>query len=259
MKVEVLVATMHQTDTSLIKKMNLQSDAIIVNQTDRHDYQKIENDTNTIQIYSFSERGVGLSRNSALMRATADYALLADDDMVYVDNYPQIVASSFEKHSDADLIIFNLEEDEPTRYMIKDDFRVTKRNYMRFGAARIAFRPDRIKKKNISFHLLFGGGTPYSNGEDTIFLKDCLDSGLKIVAVPLTIAKLTEERDSTWFQGFNEKYYTDRGALFKVLSPIFYPLLNLQFVIRKYKKNQGMPSRKKQFEYMMAGSKKIKD
>lgn len=257
MSLQVLVATMNQNDDSLIERMNLQSDAIIINQADHHDYRKINRNGHTIHFYSFEERGVGLSRNNALMRAEADYALLADDDMVYRDGYPQLVKNAFGKHPEADLIIFNLEEEIPTRYIIQKAFRVSKRNYMRFGAARIALRPESIHKKGISFHLMFGGGTPFSNGEDTIFLRDCLEKGLHIVAVPVTLAKLTEERESTWFQGYDEKYYRDRGALFKVLSPLLYPLLIFQFAIRKYKPNIGMPNRNKQIRFMLDGAKEI--
>lgn len=248
---------MHQKDTELIRTMNIQSDAIVINQTEHHSFEEVYYGDLTALFYSFKERGVGLSRNNALMRATADYALLADDDMVYRNNYPQMVEEQFAKYPDADLIIFNLEEDIPTRYIIKEPFKVSRRNYMRFGAVRIAFRPESVKKKGISFHLCFGGGTPHSNGEDTIFLRDCLKNGLNIMAVPVTIAKLTEERESTWFQGFTEKYYRDRGALFKMLSPSLYPLLILQFVIRKYKKNEEMPSRTQQIKYMLVGAKEM--
>lgn len=257
MDLQVLVATMHQNDDKLIKKMNLQSDAIIINQADYHSYDEVNTNGNKIQIYSFAEKGVGLSRNNAFMRATAKYALLADDDMVYVDNYSSIVKEQFEKYPQADIIIFNLEEEESTRYIIKKTFQVSKRNYMRFGAARVSFKPDSIKKKGISFHLLFGGGTPHSNGEDTIFLHDCLEKGLTIMAVPVTIAKLTEERDSTWFTGYTEKYYRDRGALFKMLSPKFYQMLIIQYVVRKYKNGQGMPSRWQQLRFMIDGAKDI--
>ena len=41
----------------------------------------------TIKIYSFDERGVGLSRNSALMRADADIIVFADSDVIYNDDY----------------------------------------------------------------------------------------------------------------------------------------------------------------------------
>lgn len=257
MSVQVLVATMNQQDTSLIERMNLHSDAIIINQCDKNDYEEVNKDGHRYQIYSFDEKGVGLSRNTAVMRSESDYALLADDDMVYTDNYVNVVEEQFSHHPDADLIIFNLEEDNPSRYIINDTFTVSKLNYMRFGAARIAFKPARIKEKGISFHLLFGGGTPHSNGEDTIFLRDCLDKGLKIIAVPVTIARLTEERKSTWFSGFNKKYYQDRGALFKVLSPKLYPLLILQFVIRKYKKDAGMPKKLQQITYMFEGARNL--
>lgn len=248
---------MNQKDTALIKRMNLQSDAIIVNQANDHGYEEVERDGHHFKIYTFAERGVGLSRNMALMRAEADFALLADDDMVYVNGYPEMVETQFKKYTEADLIIFNLEEDVPSRFIIKEPFKVTKMNYMRFGAARIAFRPASIKQKGISFHLLFGGGTPHSNGEDSIFLKDCLDKGLTIMAVPVTLAKLTEERESTWFSGFNDKYYRDRGALFKMLSPKWYHFLIVQFVIRKYRKEAKMPTRSEQIRLMLAGAKEI--
>lgn len=257
MDIQVLVATMHQNDNKLIKKMNLQSDAIIINQTSYYDYEEFVLNGNKIKFYSFAEKGVGLSRNNALMRSTAKYSLLADDDMIYVDDYPRLVKEQFRKYPKADVIIFNLEEEESTRYVIKKPFQVSKRNYMRFGAARISFKPNSIKKKGISFHLLFGGGTPHSNGEDTIFLHDCLEEGLTIMAVPVTIAKLTEERDSTWFNGYTEKYYRDRGALFKMLSPKFYQILIIQYVVRKYKSGHGMPSRRQQLRFMMDGAKDI--
>lgn len=257
MSLQVLVSTMNQHDTTLIERMKLQSDAIIINQSDKYDYQEINKNGHIYKIYSFAERGIGLSRNSALMRTHSDFALLADDDMVYRSDYTKIVVEQFAKYPQADLIIFNLEEDTPIRYIIKKPFKVSKLNYMRFGAARIAFKPSRIKQKGISFHLLFGGGTPHSNGEDTIFLKDCLDKGLVIMAVPITIARLTEERESTWFNGYTEKYYRDRGALFKQLSPKFHRLLILQFVLRKYKVGTGMPSRKEQLSYMLAGAKEL--
>lgn len=257
MRLQVLVSTMNQTGDSLIERMNIQSDALIINQTNHHDYREITKEGHTIHLYSFAERGIGLSRNSALMRTDADIALLADDDLIYWDGYQGLVERAFSENPDADLIIFNLEEEKPTRFITQKKFRVSYRNYMRFGAARLAFRPQSIHRKGISFHLLFGGGTRFSNGEDTIFLRDCLKKGLKIVAVPVTIATLTEERESTWFEGYTEKYYRDRGALFKTLSPFWFRLLIIQFVLRKYKSNQGMPTRTEQIQFMLQGAKQI--
>lgn len=112
MSVQVLIATMNQTDHSLLKKMNIQSDAIVSNQCDFNKIEEFTYNGYNIKFISFAEKGVGLNRNNALMRADADYCLFADDDLVYVDGYPQIVENEFKKHPNADVLIFNLIEQE---------------------------------------------------------------------------------------------------------------------------------------------------
>ena len=77
-------------------------------------------------------------------------------------------------------------------------------------------RSSKLKSLGIKFSILFGGGARFSNGEDSLFLKDCLDKGLKMFAVP---AVLGEEvpRPSTWFNGYNDKFFYDRGVLYHYL------------------------------------------
>lgn len=75
MTLQVLVVTMHQTDHSLLEKMNIQSDAIVVNQCSRNEVEWFMYNGHQILWMSLNERGIGLSRNTALMRATADIIL----------------------------------------------------------------------------------------------------------------------------------------------------------------------------------------
>jgi hypothetical protein len=98
---------------------------------------------------------------------------------------------------------------------------------MRYGAARIAVRLSSIRNAGIFFNLNFGGGTIHSHGEDVLFLKDCLKHGLKIYAVPYSIAELIENRDSTWFEGYNKKFFRDHAALFQTISKRFWKCLCL--------------------------------
>src|SRR5699024_5029640 len=130
----------------------------------------------------------------------------------------EIVKKQFEENPSADVIIFNLYEEKPTRYIIKNKFKVRFMNFMRFGAARIAFKTDSITKNGIFFNQHFGGGTEYSNGEDSLFLSECIKKRLNIIAVPVYIATLTEERDSTWLTGYDDKFFKDRGTLFYYIS-----------------------------------------
>ena len=96
-KVQVLVATMHQKDHSLVKKMNIRTDAIIGNQCDRNEIEEYTENEANIKWLSLAERGVGLNRNSTLNRATGDILLFADDDVVYYDDYEKTILSEFEK------------------------------------------------------------------------------------------------------------------------------------------------------------------
>ncbi|WP_159459021.1 MULTISPECIES: glycosyltransferase family 2 protein [Megasphaera] len=232
MKIQVLVATMHQRDHSLLNKMNIQTDAIIGNQCDFNSIEHFNWRDHHIAYLNFAERGVGLNRNNALMRADSEICLFADDDMAYVDGYADIVRRAFEENGDADVIIFNVYEERTTRFKIQKRTRVGYLNYLRYGTARIAVRLKSIRMNGIYFNQCFGGGTPHCHGEDNLFLTACLDKKLKIYAVPEYIATLTNERDSTWNNGYDDKYLRDQGILYKMISPRFWKLLCLQDAIR---------------------------
>jgi glycosyltransferase involved in cell wall biosynthesis len=246
MNIQVLVAAMHQKDHQLLEKMNIQTDVIVGNQADHDSIEKFKYKNFNAAYLTFNERGVGLNRNNSLMRASADICMLADDDMVYVDGYPEIVKKAFEECPKADIIVFNLLEPHSTnkRYVIKKKQRVTYLNFLRYGAARVAFKLKSVRENGIYFNQCFGGGTEHCAGEDNLFLSSCLNKGLKIYAYPAYIAELTEERESTWNAGDVKKYLQDKGALFRVLSPKLWKLLCLQDAIRhsreyKMKKNEA--------------------
>lgn len=235
LKMQVLVATMNQTDHSLIEKMNIRTEAIVGNQCDHNSVETFERNSHTITYYNFAERGVGLNRNNTLMRATADVCLFADDDMVYEDNYNEIIEKAFSENPQADVLVFNLIEKIPTRKLITKKTKVGYLNYLRYGTARVAIRLDSVKKRGIYFNQCFGGGTEHCHGEDNLFLNACLKNGLKIVAVPEYIATLTEERESSWNNGYDEKYIKDQGVLYRTLSRRWWRLLCFQDALRRHK------------------------
>lgn len=235
MKIQVLVASMNQTDYSLVRKMNIKTDAIIGNQCDHNSVETFDADSNRIVYLNFHERGVGLNRNNALMRANADICLFADDDMVYDDDYAETVNQVFLENPDADVVIFNLREKVPTRKLITKKTRVGYLNYLRYGTARVAIRLESVKKHGIYFNQCFGGGTQHCHGEDNLFLNACLKNRLKIIAVPKFIATLTEERASSWNNGYDDKYIHDQGVLYHALSRRWWRLLCFQDAFRRHK------------------------
>lgn len=235
MKIQVLVAAMNQEDHSLIKKMNIKTDAIVGNQCSFNSVETFSIDNQKIQYLNFDERGVGLNRNNALMRANADICLFADDDMVYEDNYVEIIEKAFHDHPDADVIVFNLKEKVVTRKIITKKVKVGYLNYLRYGTARVAVRLSSVKKHGIYFNQCFGGGTQYCHGEDNLFINSCLKNKLKVIAIPEYIASLTEERGSSWNNGYDEKYIKDQGILYRTLSQKWWRLLCFQDALRRHK------------------------
>lgn len=242
MEVQVLVATMNQKDYSLLEKMNIHSSTIVGNQCDRNCIEHFEYGQYQVTYLNFAECGVGLNRNNTLMRATGDVCLFADDDMVYVEKYNEIVEKTFNENPQADVILFNLVEKVPHRYVIKKVHRVWFHNYLRYGTARIAIRLKKVRENGIYFNQCFGGGTEHCHGEDNLFLTDCLKKGLKMYAVPVYIAELTEERESTWNKGYDDKYFTDQGYLHKTISKRIWKLLCFQDAFR-HRKLYGMSFR----------------
>ncbi len=259
MKIETLVVTMDQHDHLLAEKMNLQTDAVIGNQSDLTADEAVCWQGHSVRWFSRTERGVGRNRNLVLSRATADVCVLADDDLRFVDGYPQIVRRAFEEAGDADVVVFNLLERTPARYRNKRLRRIHWYNYARYGAARLAVRRQSIEKAGLRFSTQFGGGARYGSGEDTIFLHQCLRRGLKIVAVPYAIAEVDQTARSSWFSGYNEKFFEDKGALYACLYSRWAVVLCVRYLLRYRHKYRAAVSMKDALGWMLKGAKVYRD
>lgn len=233
MKLQLLVSAVDQNIPELIETMRLQSDAVIVNQCGRQDTEEIVRDGYTIEVLSSSEKGVGASRNLAMMHATNELLMFSDEDIVYDDGYAKKVEQAFADHPEADMLLFNVMAMEGRRTYYNTDYhRINPRNYGRYPAYSIAAKTARLKESGVRFSLLFGGGAKYSNGEDSLFLRDCLSAGLKLYAIPVDLGH-ERERESTWFCGYNEKFFFDRGVLYHFLYGSMARPLALRFLLLK--------------------------
>lgn len=233
MNVQVLVAAMHQTDHTLIDKMHITSDALIGNQCDRCSTDEFKIQGRNYVYFNREDRGVGLNRNITLLHAGDGIITFADDDMVFVDGYEEIIKKAFSDMPKADVLVFNIQTigKNMGRKMNAKVKRLHFYNALNYGAARVSARADSIRRENITFHSCFGGGTIYSCGEDTLLIVDMLKRGLKIYTYPVNIASV-DQTTSTWFKGYNKKYLHDKGALFAAVSKRWCRLLCFQDLLR---------------------------
>lgn len=236
---EILCVTMGQKDFSKIKEMNIQSDIIMANQTDSVGEEIIKFDGHHCKMISTTMRGVGNNRNTALMYAEGEICLMADDDMRYCDDYAIRIQEEFKNHPEADVIIFNIKTSTPeygripTQIKKFKKFHVWSRNP--YGAPRIAFRLNKVKKKNICFSTYFGGGCIFKSGEDTIWLEQLRKAGLKIYMSPVYIGDVSYQCTTSFTEDIREKLYT-KGAMFEAeKSILMYPKLMYDIFFRKNK------------------------
>ena len=231
MTLQVLVATMHQKNLQIAQKMNLRCSAVIANQADREEILRQNGYYGTWTMITTPTRGVGLNRNIALLAADADIVLFADDDVVYNDDMPQAVVEAFEQNPRADVILFGMSI--VRNGVVTETRRCRNRrahvwNSMRFGTYRIAVRRKALLDHNITFHQEFGGGCAFSAGEDSLFLKSCFDAGLKVYSHSYVLGDCCKDT-SSWFVGYNEKYFYDKGILVRKLFPRSAWLMALYF------------------------------
>lgn len=232
---DLIVATMNQKDFTKIESMNINSNVIFCNQANCYLYEETYFGDNHATMITTPYRGVSKNRNIGIMESSADICLFADDDMEYEDGYAEIVKKAFINLQDADVIIFNIDtipENKIRRKQIKKIKRLHFFNILNYGAARIAIKRKKVINNSINFSLAYGGGAEYSCGEDSLFLLDCLKKKLKIYGYPITIAKVYQY-ESTWFKGYNKKYFFDKGKWIKdafgKLSIIFIIIFSLKF------------------------------
>lgn len=231
---QVLVVTMNQGDFSLAERMNLRCDAVIANQADREEIMSRKTDHGALKMITTKTKGVGLNRNIALLASDAEFVLFADDDVVYNDDMPDAVVNAFRDNPRADVLIFGVDithggKVTEQRHLKKKRLHIW--NALRYGTYRIAIRRAAVLKNNLSFHQCFGGGCMYSSGEDSLFIKSCFDCGLRVYTHDYVLGTCAKDT-STWFVGFNEKYFYDKGALVRCLFPCIPYLMAPYFAIR---------------------------
>lgn len=245
-RIEVLVTTMYQSDFSKYSQMNLQTDVVLANQTDRNSYSETVINGCTVKMVSTDSRGVSRNRNIAMAHANqkAEYILFSDDDLVFVDGYEQLILDEFEKHPEAEAIKFNIHDLSKTRKIsmrrIEQFEKATRRNMSSSGVWGLVIKMDALKRYDLHFHENFGPGTENYCGEDTIFLMEMLNKKVQLYRSPVDIAGI-DQTESSWFRGHDERFFTTAGMVLSMIFPVLSYLLVIRSAWKAYRrKDSGM-------------------
>jgi glycosyltransferase involved in cell wall biosynthesis len=242
---------MHANDFSLLEKMNIKSDVVFASQCDHTSYEEKQFGEHTAKMISTQTRGVGKNRNLGLIYASGDICMFADDDVRYDDDAAERVIAEFEAHPDADVMMFNFDTNNP----IREEEHHTQTKKWRsvrnpWGTFQIAFRLSSVRKANVWFTTLLGGGCTFPCGEDSMWLNRARKAGLTFYVSKETLGKVTHET-STWFTGYDEKYYYGAGACYQAVDSKLALLKSLIRVLRD--RGRGNLSGKQKFQWLTNG------
>ena len=231
MKLEVLMSCMHQQDDKLVRQSQLTGDVVVINQCDRGGYAEYATDTGIVRMLFTRQRGLTKSRNLAIETAAADICLLCDDDETFVPGYEARILDAYESLPQADVVIFKIINRPPS--FPDRVLRLRFPRTMKVSSCQISFRRERLLAAGVRFDELLGAGSGNGAEEELKFLLDCERAGLKIYYVPTEIASVSQT-ESTWFRGFTEAFFEDRGGTTRyILGAGMASLYAVYYVLRK--------------------------
>lgn len=213
---EILLSTMNRNSldflTALFPNSNFKNfNLLIVNQTTKDCllYSKYKN----IRVLNVFEKGLAKSRNLALKNAKGDICLVADDDVKYNSNFEYIIIDSFRDNTTADIITFKMKDFEGNdfKFYTESNWHNLK-SLMQVNSVVVAFKTEKIRKKNITFNDYFGLGATFETGDEYIFLRDSLNAGANIWFASKYILK--HEYNSSGRAAGSDKLVFARAAIF---------------------------------------------
>lgn len=242
-RLQILVSSVNKIPDNLPKTMNLESDVVLVNQLIgdaapsgiEAGEKTFEYNGHSVLVLNRKEKGVGLSRNTALEHSDHEIIQFGDDDIVYDPGYAARILAEFDAHPEADILLFNVKAQEGRETYWNEDFsRVSWYNYGRYPAYAICARRKKLIDSGVRYSLLFGGGAVYMNGEDTLFLHDCLKAGLSLYRTTVVLGK-EKAGESSWFKGFTDKFFFDRGVLYHCIYGKMAPVWGFRYLFKNRK------------------------
>jgi GT2 family glycosyltransferase len=244
-KISLLVSTV---DSNFKENINFAKhidfsicEVIVVQQMIQHDDRlKLDFDA---KIVSVKEKGLAKSRNLALSLATCPIALICDDDVQFVKGFEQIILAAYERHPEAGLISFRIEDALGNSYKgyPASGHKHSFRSILRVNSIETSIQLNKIQQ-NKPYDERFGLGAACPTGEDTIFAVDTYNTGVSCyyVSKPIVIHPL-ESSGKT----FSKEYPIYRGQVYRrAFSALGIPL-GVLFALKKYtlyKKELGLLS-----------------
>jgi len=189
---EILVATMNRSNLNFLIPMFpfahfSEFSILVINQTDGENL--IISEYENVRVINSYEKGLSKSRNLALQNTSGKVALIADDDVVFIQGFDSKILKTHQINNDFSVICFQTLTDENKPYSIyrKEEFWMKEKDFRDVLSIELTFKPEDTRKKNIFFNEYFGLGAKFQDAESLFFLRRANHNQLKVLFSPENI------------------------------------------------------------------------
>lgn len=237
---EIIVSTMNRNSLDFLFPMFPFSSfsnfsILIINQT-------VENcllisEFPKVRVVNSYEKGLSRSRNLGIKNAKGKIVLIADDDVVFLENFREIIIKGYNKNQNVTAICFQTVTKEGHLYSKYPKFRneLNRRKLRKVLSIELACKLEDLKMKNCVFNEFFGLGSNFEDSETFFFLKKIKYKGLNVVFLPFSIV-IHEPFSSSDDASSDRVIYARMAGFYKSHGVVSYLLLlkYMFFLIRKY-------------------------
>lgn len=247
---EILIATMNRDSLDFLNAIFTFSPfhtfrLLIVNQTTPE--KLLSSDYPNIKVINIFEKGLSKSRNTALRHATGKIVLIADDDVIYPENFRETIIKAYNEHPKMPVICFQTRttEGKPFGKYASRPFLFGMHNLNKVLSIEVTARLALIWEKDCVFNEWFGLGARFQDAETLFFLRRVIKNGLRVLFYPESIV-IHEPFSSSDDVASDRLIYAKMAGFYKRFGVFaYYYLLKYLFFIgrKKYVPLSGIPSK----------------
>ncbi len=223
---EILVSTMNRNSLDFLIPMFpfchfSEFSILIINQTQENNL--LVSQFPTVRVINSFEKGLSRSRNLALKNAMGKIVLIADDDVVYENDFDTVIIQA---HNQYDKAVISFCIEKPNGLLFKKYLQKAKMNLSLIElfnvlSIEISLNKAILDKSGVTFDENFGLGSTFEMGEEAVFLSDIKNQNQQIAFVPSVIATHPEMSSNEKID-FSSRYYIQGAFLSRVLKADYF-------------------------------------
>lgn len=254
---EIVIATMNKDGLDFLIPMFPFShfsdfSILIINQTQEN--KILVSDYPSVRVINSFEKGLSKSRNLGIKNALRKIVLIADDDVVFIENLQKKIIKAYNENQNATVICFQTvtKKGDLYRNYLKKKKKLNNRKIRKVLSIEVTCKVEDLKKNNCAFNEFFGLGSKFQDSETFFFLRRIRYKKLNVVFQPSVIV-MHKSFSSSDDACSDRVIYARMAGFYKTAGIVSYLLLlkYMFFLIRNY--NLSVFEIKRKFGVALSG------